>query len=164
MKDLIVDRPPSKTLRFGLRLPIWLYRLRLGWLLDNRFLMLTHKGRKSGLPHQTVIEVVRYDKKRMTYYVVSGWGEKSDWYRNIQKDPSVTIHVGTRKFHSIAQFIPFTQAVEIMEAYVRDHPVAFKELSSLFLGERSLPDSDAARRLAEKMPMVAFCPASSTYR
>jgi deazaflavin-dependent oxidoreductase (nitroreductase family) len=147
-----------------LRLPIWLYRLKIGWLSDNRFLMLTHKGRKSRLPHETVIEVVQHDQQSDTYYVVSGWGKKSDWYRNIQKDPSVTIHVGTRKFHSIAQFIPFTQAVEIMEAYVRDHPVAFKELSSLFLGERSLPESDAARRLAKKMPMVAFCAAPSIYR
>jgi deazaflavin-dependent oxidoreductase (nitroreductase family) len=158
MTKSIVDRPPSKALRFGLRLPIWLYRLRLGSLLGNRFLMLTHIGRKSGQPHDTVIEVVQYDKQTDTYCVVSGWGEKSDWYQNIQKDPSVTIHVGTRKFHAHAKFIPFAKAVEIMEAYIRDHPVAFKELSSLFLGERSFPNKEAARRLAEKMPMVAFHP------
>ena len=40
------------------RLPIGLYRLRLGWLLGDR-LLLTHIGRKSGLPRQAVIEVVR---------------------------------------------------------------------------------------------------------
>ena len=161
MKVSIVDRPPSKALRFGLRLPLWLYRLRLGWLLGNRFLMLTHIGRKSGLPHETVIEVVQHDNQTDTYYVVSGWGEKSDWYQNLQKNPSVTIHVSTRKFHSQAEFIASPQAVEILEAYVRDHPVAFKELSSLFLGERSLPNKDAARQLAAKMPMVAFCPKRS---
>ena len=158
MTKSIVDHPPGKVLRFGLRLPIWLYRLKLGWLLDNRFLMLTHIGRKSGSPHETVIEVIQYDKQTDTYYVVSGWGEKSDWYQNIQKDPSVMIHVSARKFHSQATFIPFTKAVELMEAYVRDHPLAFKELSSLFLGERSLPGNDAARQLAEKMPMVSFHP------
>jgi deazaflavin-dependent oxidoreductase (nitroreductase family) len=158
MTKSIVDHPPGKALRFGLRIPVWLYRLKLDWLLDNRFLMLTHKGRKSGSQHRTVIKVVRYDKATDTYYVVSGWGDKSDWYQNIQKDRSVTIRVSTRKFHSRARFIPFTQTVEIMEAYVHNHPIAFKELSSLFLGERSLPDGDAARRLAEKMPMVAFQP------
>ena len=158
MTKSIVDHPPGKVLRFGLGLPIWLYRLKLGWLLDNRFLMLTHIGRKSGLPHAAVIEVIQYDKQTDTYYVVSGWGEKSDWYQNIQKDPSVMIDVSTRKFHSHATFIPFTKAVEIMQAYVRDHPLAFKELSSLFLGERSLPRNDAARQLAEKMPMVSFHP------
>ncbi len=96
MSKSIVDRPPSKALRLGLRLPIWLYRARLGWLLGDRFLMLTHTGRKSGLPRQTVIEVVQHDKGTDTYYVVSGWGEKSDWYQNIRKSPSVTVHVGGR--------------------------------------------------------------------
>jgi deazaflavin-dependent oxidoreductase (nitroreductase family) len=164
MKDSIVDRPPSKALRFGLRLPLLLYRLRLGWLLGNRFLILTYTGRRSGQAHQTVIEVVQHDRETDTYYVVSGWGAKADWYQNIQKNPSVNIRVSGHKFHARATFISLAEAFEIMEDYIAKHPLAFKELSSLFLGERSLPDGDAARRLAEKMPMVAFCPAPSAYR
>jgi deazaflavin-dependent oxidoreductase (nitroreductase family) len=156
MSKSIVDRPPGKALRFGLRLPIWLYRLRLGWLLGNRFLMLTHTGRKSGCPHQTVIEVVRYDKKTETYYVVSGWGEKSDWFQNVRRSPAVIIHVDRRKFRAQAQFIPLEKAIEIIAAYAREHALAFRELSSLFLGEHMQPGIDAARRVAEKMPMVAF--------
>jgi deazaflavin-dependent oxidoreductase (nitroreductase family) len=158
MTGSIVDRPPGKALRFGLRLPVWLYRLRLGWMLGDRFLMLTHKGRKSGLPRQAVIEVVQHDKETDTYYVVSGWGRTSDWYQNIRKDPSVTIHAGARRFRSQAEFIPAAKAVEVLEAYVREHPRAFQELTALFLGDRSVPGSEAARRLAEKMPMVAFHP------
>ncbi|HKI54146.1 MAG TPA: nitroreductase family deazaflavin-dependent oxidoreductase, partial [Anaerolineales bacterium] len=100
MTNSIVDRPPSKALRFGLRLPIFLYRIKLGWLLGDRFLMLTHTGRKSGLPRHTVIEVVKHDKETDTYYVVSGWGEKSDWYRNIRKTPQVTVQSGRRKFQT----------------------------------------------------------------
>lgn len=161
MKVSIIDRPPSKVLRFGLRLPIWLYRLRLGWLLENRFLMLTHKGRISGQLHQTVIEVVQHDKATDTYYAVSGWGAKADWYQNIQKNPLVTIHVSGRRFQARAQFIPLMNAQEIIEDYIAKHPLAFKELSTLFLGEQSLPNKDAARRLTEKMPMVAFRPMRS---
>ena len=156
MKVSIVDRPPSKALLFGLRLPLWLYRLRLGWLLNNRFLMLTHTGRNTGLPHETVIEVVKHNEETDSYYAVSGWGAKADWYQNIQKNPLVTIHVGGRSFQARAQFIPLAKAVEIMEDYIAKHPFAFKELSSLFLGEPMRPRNDAARRLAEKMPMVAF--------
>jgi len=158
MSKSIVDTPPGKALRFGLRLPIWLYRARLGWLLGDRFLMLTHTGRKSGLPRQVVIEVVQHDKQTDTYYVVSGWGEKSDWYQNIRKTPSVTIHTGGRTFHSKAEFIPVEKAIDILKAYARDHPIAFNELSGLFLGERMKPGSDAPERLARKMPMVAFHP------
>jgi deazaflavin-dependent oxidoreductase (nitroreductase family) len=158
MSKSIVDTPPSKALRFGLRLPIWFYRVHLGWLLGDRFLMLTHIGRKSGQPHQTVIEVVQHKKETDTYYVVSGWGEKSDWYQNIRKTPSVTIHTGGRTFQSKAEFIPAEKAVDLLDAYARDHPVAFNELSGLFLGERAKPGSDATQRIAEKMPMVAFHP------
>jgi len=132
--------------------------MHLGWLLSDRFLMLTHIGRKSGRPHQTVIEVVQHDKETDTYYVVSGWGEKSDWYQNIQKNPSVIIHLGSHKFQAAAKFTPLAKAIEVMEAYVRDHPVAFTELSLLVLGERMRPGKEAAQQLAEKMPMVAFHP------
>ena len=162
MSKSIVDTPPSKALRFGLRLPIWFYRAHLGWLLGNRFLMLTHTGRKSGKSHQTVIEVVQYKKDTDTYFVVSGWGEKADWYQNIHKTPSVTIHTGRRTFQSQAEFIPVENAIEIVETYVHDHPAAFRELSGLFLGEHGKPSNDAPERIAEKMPMVAFHPVNGS--
>ena len=158
MSKSIIDTPPSKALRFGLRLPIWLYRAHLGWMLGSRFLMLTHTGRKSGLPRQTVVEVVGHDKATDTYYVASGWGEKSNWYQNIRKTPQVTIQVGARKFQSKAEFIPLNKAIEVVNNYAREHPIAFNELSGIFLGERMKPGSDAPQRLAKKMPMVAFHP------
>jgi deazaflavin-dependent oxidoreductase (nitroreductase family) len=156
MTNSIVDRPPGKMLRFGLRLPILFYRIKLDWLLGDRFLMLTHTGRKSGLPRQTVIEVVKYDKVTNTYYVVSGWGEKSDWYQNIRKTPQVTIQVRGRKSQTNAEFIPAEAAVDILKSYAREHPIAFNELSGIFFCERMKPGSDAAERIAQKMPMVTF--------
>ncbi len=158
MSKSIIDTQPGGTLRFGLRLPIWLYRARLGWLLGNRFLMLTHTGRKSGLQRQTVIEVVQHDKETDTYYVVSGWAEKSDWYRNIRKTPTVIVRVGGRKFRANAIFVDLAKAIDIMKLYAHEHHVAFSELSGLFLGERMKPDSDAPEQIARKMPMVAFQP------
>jgi deazaflavin-dependent oxidoreductase (nitroreductase family) len=162
MSKSLIDAPPGKALRLALRLPIGLYRLHLGPLLGNRFLMLTHTGRKSGQPRRTVIEVVQHDKQTGTYYVVSGWGKKSDWYRNIRKTPAVTVQVGGRAFQSQTEFIPLEKAVGVLETYARDHPTAFRELSSLFFGERLQPGSEAPRRLAEKMPMVAFHPEGET--
>jgi len=156
MKNSIVDRPPSKALRFGLRLPIFLYHIKLGWLLGDRFLMLTHTGRKSGLPRQVVVEVVKHDKEAKTYYIVSGWGEKADWYRNIRKTPQVTVQVGRRKFQTEAEFIPVEKAIDIVNTYAEEHPIAFNELSGVFLGEKMKKGSDVPERVARKMPMVAF--------
>jgi deazaflavin-dependent oxidoreductase (nitroreductase family) len=160
MSKSLIDNPPGKALRFGLRLPIWLYRARLGCLLGDRFLMLTHTGRRSRLARQTVIEVVQHNKDTDTYYVVSGWGAKSDWYQNIRRNPAVTIHVGRRTFQSKAEFIPVEQAIDILKGYAHDHPTAFNELSRLFLGERIKPGGESQQRIAEKMPMVAFHPST----
>jgi len=45
---------PTGASRLAFRLPIYLYRLNLGWLLGHRFLMLVHRGRRSGLLRETV--------------------------------------------------------------------------------------------------------------
>lgn len=157
-KTTIIATPPGGLLRLGLRLPIWLYRLHLGWLLGNRFLLLNHTGRKSGQVHQAVIEVVKHDKVSNSFFVVSGWGNKSDWYLNIQKNPDVIIRSGRQRLPVHAENIPITEAVEILNEYTRRYPIAFKELTALFLGERMQPGREASLRLAEKMPMVVFRP------
>ena len=85
---------PSSTLRLIFRLPIYLYRLNLGWLLGYRALLLIHQGRKSGLLRETVLEVIRYDPATKESVVLSGWGEKADWYRNIQVAPAMEVQTG----------------------------------------------------------------------
>ena len=80
-----------------------LYRFGLGSILRDRFLLLIHRGRKSSKPHETVLEVAGHDAKTATYFVASGWGEKSQWLRNIQKTPEVEIRIGRRRFAARAE-------------------------------------------------------------
>jgi deazaflavin-dependent oxidoreductase (nitroreductase family) len=157
-KATVMATPPRGFLRFGLKLPIWLYRLHLGWLLGKRFLLLTHTGRKSGKLHQTVIEVVRHDQASNSFFVVSGWGDKADWYQNIHKKPDVSIRSGRKNLRVHAEDIPLAEAVDILNEYTHRYPIAFKELTALFLGERLQPGREASQRLAERMPMVVFRP------
>ena len=44
--------------RWFVRAPIWLFRVRLGFLFGHRLLMLEHVGRKSGLARYVALEVV----------------------------------------------------------------------------------------------------------
>lgn len=108
MKDQPPPIPdlPGKLTLWAFRLPIWLYRFRLGWLLGQRFLMIEHIGRKSGLPKKTVLEVLRHDKPSDTYYILSGWGKKADWFQNVSKTPEVTVHVGFRRFKTVPNRCP----------------------------------------------------------
>ena len=84
-----------------LRAPLYLYQLGWGPVLTwVPLLILTSKGRTSGLPRHVVVEYRRHGKK---YYTVSGWGADSNWYRNIEQDPLVTIQHGGKIFGARAQ-------------------------------------------------------------
>lgn len=157
-RGALVSRPPSGLLRIGLRLPIWLYRLHLGWLLSDRCLLLTHTGRKSGRPRQTVIEVVRHDRASDVCVVGSGWGGKSDWFRNIQHAPHVTVTLGRRSWGAKAAVLSEAEAAGALHDYARRHPIAFRELATIILGRR-LSDEELNRdELARAIPLVAFYP------
>ena len=126
MSDQLFSLPlPQGILKCFLRLPIGLYQIHLGGLLGDRFLLLTHIGRKTGLPHQTVVEVVQHDRATETYYVVSGWGEKANWYQNIMAKPKVTIQVRNQKLAAIAERVSPDNGAQIMLDYARKHPLPY---------------------------------------
>ncbi len=150
-------KPPRGLRAIPWRLPIWLYRLRLGWLLGNRFLLLTHIGRVSGRPRQAVLEVVRHDPESDTYYVASGFGEKSHWFRNIMKTPEVTIQVGRRRIEAVAERLPVEEAERELADYARRNPRAFRTLTRL-LGYQVEDLEEGARTMAQWIPIVAFRP------
>lgn len=152
---------PQGLLKWSLRAPVWLYRLHLGWTLGERFLLLHHIGRKTGQPHETVVEVVKHDPKTDTYIVTAGWGEKSDWFQNIVHHPNVEIQVGSRRLAVHAERLAIQSAAQALLAYAQQHPAAFKELSRVMLGKPLAPTLQDCTVLAEKVPLVAFQPRQS---
>jgi deazaflavin-dependent oxidoreductase (nitroreductase family) len=155
---LAAQHPVRGLLRFGLKLPLALYRLHLGWLLGERFLRLTHIGRKSGQPHQTVVEVVDHDRATDSYIVASGWGEKADWFRNLQKTPKVVIDVGRRRLKVKAERLSIDQAEQWLVNYAQQHPRTFHELARFMTGENLSGTPQDCRRVAEAVPVIAFRP------
>jgi deazaflavin-dependent oxidoreductase (nitroreductase family) len=151
-------KPPRGVLRWLLRMPIWLYRLRMGWLLGDRFLMLTHIGRKSGQPRQSILEVIGHDQATGTYVIASGWGERADWLRNIQKNPHVLVDARGRRFEATAERLPLEVAIDEARDYARRHPSALRALAGRMIG-RPLTGTDADNRaLAEAVPFVILRP------
>ncbi|MGE5444505.1 MAG: nitroreductase family deazaflavin-dependent oxidoreductase [Ignavibacteriales bacterium] len=155
MSKPLVDKDPSRgLLRFLLRLPILLYHLRLGWLLGNRFLLLKHIGRKSGLLRETVLEVVRCDRNTHVYIVASGWGENPQWYKNILHNPRVEIQPGGRQMKAIAERVSEKQAEEELHDYARRHPVAYRQLGRRILGQKVNEKTEGYKRLAREIPII----------
>lgn len=148
---------PSGLLRLALRLPIVLYHLRLGWLLDHRILLLTNVGRRSGQARKTALEVVRYEPEHRRCVVVSAWGEQADWYRNLRAHPGLEVRIGRERFAPTRQFLTTDEAYAELLDYERRHPRLFK-LIAAWMGFPVDRSQDARRDLAEAVRLVALQP------
>lgn len=158
MPEKIADlQPPVGLSRILYRLPILFFRIRLGWLLGSHFLLLNHIGRKSGLPRQAVLEFIRHDKMSDTYFVIAGWGEKSDWFRNVQKVPQVTIEVGCRRLETVAECLPAQEAEREILTYARRFPALTRMLVGVAGYRVNGTDADY-RALGSIFPVVALRP------
>ena len=155
--DLQIPDPPRGIRAIPWRLPIWLYRLKLGRLLGHRFLLLNHIGRKSGHTRNAVLEVIYFDEVANTHYSASGFGEKSQWFQNISQTPEVVIQIGNEKIPAVAEQLPVNEAEAIFKDYHRRNPNAIKNLSKLV----GYPMDDSKEDLTSFMrsiPVVAFRP------
>lgn len=149
--------PPRGIKAIPWRLPIWLYRLGLGRFLGNKFLLLNHTGRNSGLPRQAVLEIIQAYPSENRYLVVSGFGPGSQWYQNIKIEPGVTIQVGAKRINAIAEQLEKNLAGDAMVAYAEKFPGNLKTLSRI-LGYEIDHSPAGYRAFGEQIPVIQFTP------
>lgn len=150
--------PPKGIARWFMRMPITLYKIGLGGLMGGRFLLLNHVGRKSGLPRQVVLEVVKHVPATGAFTVASGFGATSDWYRNLQAAPDVTIQVGRKRMAVTAHFLTQGEGGEVMMDYARRYPKAALALSKTLGYAVGNGTPEDYRRVGEGIPFVEFRP------
>lgn len=148
---------PTGLSRLFLRAPVYLYKARLGWVLGGRFLLLHHVGRRSGLPRETVIEVVRHDPATNAYVICSGFGEKAQWFQNIVAQPDLRIQVGNMELAVHAERPTPDQAAFEMLDYARRHPRAAKKLAG-YMGFSSDGSEATYKRIGREMPFLRLRP------
>jgi deazaflavin-dependent oxidoreductase (nitroreductase family) len=140
------------------RFPILLYRLRLGWILGHRFLLLEHHGRKSAKLRYAVIEVVDHDRDEGSYVVAAAWGTQSDWFKNISKAPRVYITVSAARFLSTSERITAQEAERHLRTYSIRNPFTFKKIGSLLIGQGAHATEEIIRAFVDSIPFVKFSP------
>jgi deazaflavin-dependent oxidoreductase (nitroreductase family) len=134
---------PTGLLRLVLRMPLTLFRLGLGDLLNVlRLLILTTRGRKSGQARHVAVEYRRHGSK---IYVISGWGERPDWYQNLLADPLVTIQLGRQSLSALADKVTDpAEALRAVNLFRRDAPTRYDAVLGRLVDDEisgfSLPD------------------------
>jgi deazaflavin-dependent oxidoreductase (nitroreductase family) len=81
-----------------------------GWVL------LTTKGRKTGLPREVLLPCERFDD---CVLVISTYGRRSDWIRNIQRQSQVRVTSAGQTVEGRAEII---ETAEARQALVSEHP------------------------------------------
>lgn len=100
-------------------------------MFGGRLLLLEHRGRKSGAARYVVLETVeRPDPRRIV--LASGFGERSQWYRNLVADPECHVSIGfSYRRPATARTLDAAEIGPLLDRYRRDHPTAFDELSGV---------------------------------
>lgn len=153
MEKIREPKRPQGLIRWFYRFPLIFFRLGIGRWMGGRFMHLIHTGRVSGLRREAVVEVVEYEAEGDIYYLASGWGERSDWFRNIQKTPEVEAQVGVRKFLGNATVVNSEKAGEIFTYYGQRHPGALQALARV-MGYRIDANEESYRALGAEIPVV----------
>ncbi|MFE4461369.1 nitroreductase family deazaflavin-dependent oxidoreductase [Nocardia tengchongensis] len=132
--------------RWVVRAPITVYRIGLGFVFGTRLLMLEHIGRRSGRPRYVVLEVVDHPRSDQ-YIVVSGFGTRAQWYRNIIANPTVRISIGIRRSTpATATAMTRAESALALDRYIERHPKAWIKLRGTIKA--------ATRAPLDTLPMV----------
>lgn len=145
---------PKGLTRLLLRAPLWLHRLGLGDILNSlHVVVLTTRGRKSGLPRHTPIEYRMHGTK---VYMISAWGERPHWVQNLIADPTATLQAGRREYCAQATLVKDTSEVlRALFLFRKRAPAVYDALIARLtdadsVDARNLPD------LADQLTVVRF--------
>ena len=154
----LTEKRPRGLLRLALRAPLLLYRVRLSWLLGERFLLLVHQGRTTGLQHETLLEIAYRDAQTGEVIVIAAWGESAAWYRNLQAAPAIEVRIGHERWSTPNhRFLDEHELDAVLQRYQRAHPHAARAIATTLGWHLHAPAATRQRSL-KTARAVAFSP------
>jgi len=146
---------PSAFLKAFFEVPVWMYRIHLGFLFFGRIIVIVHRGRTSGTRYESGLEVI--DRVGGELFVFAAWGTKSDWFRNIEASGVEELWDGSTRTAASFRVVTDDEAYGILSDYEEHHRTSAK-----FFFPRMYEGYDfteASRRaLASSGVVVAFRP------
>lgn len=149
------QKAPAYLIPF-MKMPLILYRMKLGWLLGKRFMRLTHVGRKSGRVYHTVLAVLCFDAQTREILAVSPWSE-SNWYRNIQAAPALEVETARFRYTPVQRSLSPEEIASAFLAFRKQYPI-FSRMVARIPGWNINASYEEFLELARTLRGVAFRP------
>jgi deazaflavin-dependent oxidoreductase (nitroreductase family) len=147
---------PSGLVRAMLRLPVWLYRLGLGEVLNLiHIMMLTTRGRRSGIARHTAIEYRRHGSK---FYAISAWGDRPHWFKNLQDYPYATLRLGSKRVRVVATpVVNHGEALRVIHLFRRTAPFYYDSLLA-WMSEEDVIDQRELPNISSRVSIMRLDP------
>lgn len=158
IKHQVSSAPPPFLVPL-LKLPLILYKARLGWLLGHRFALLTHRGRRSGKTYRTVLAVLRFDPRTREIAAISAWSG-SQWFKNIVAAPPLSVETGRVHYVPLHRFLTASEIASLFEEYREKRPV-FSRMVCRIPGWKWDASHEELLDLANELRGVVLSPASA---
>jgi len=153
--EVIARKRPSAFLKAFFEVPVWMYRVHLGFLFFGRIIVIVHRGRTSGTRYESGLEVI--DRGDGELFVFAAWGTKSDWFRNIEANGVEELWDGSSRAAASFRVVTDDEAYGILSDYEEHHRTSAK-----FFFPRMYEGYDftevSRRALASSGVVVAFRP------
>jgi deazaflavin-dependent oxidoreductase (nitroreductase family) len=147
-------RRPGRIALAAMRLPRPLYHHGWGRLLGHTFLLIVHRGRKTGRRRETVTMALTWDAEAKDVVVCSAWGE-TEWIRNLRAHPALQIQIGSEAYVPNQRFLSEDEAVAVAIEFRQHHPWLLRLIATI-LGWGDLRTEADVRELVRGRPFVAF--------
>jgi len=148
--------PPTGLIRILFRMPVYAYRVGLGWIFGKRLILIDHVGRKTGKLHRVVVEVVEWEKGTGNVIVVAGYGEQTQWYKNLREQPNTTIQIGSRKCAVAVELLAPQDREDIIARYLEKYGKLTGQLFSMIGYSWDGTETDARKIAREGLRFVRF--------
>ena len=153
-------RQPGRLALATMRMPRPLYHRGWGWMLDHLFLLIAHRGRKTGNWRETVAMPLTYDPDTREAVVFSAWGPNTEWIRNLRAHPALQIQIGREAYVPEQRFLSEDESVAVVREFQRRHPWRTR-LFAAILRWGDLTSETAVREFVRSRPFVSFRPTHS---
>jgi deazaflavin-dependent oxidoreductase (nitroreductase family) len=150
-------RQPGRLALVAMRVPRPLYHRGWGWMLDHVFLLIAHRGRKTGMRRETVAMALAYDPDTREAVVFSAWGPNTEWIRNLRAHPALQIEIGRDAYVPEQRFLSDDESVAVVREFQRRHPWRTRFFAGI-LGWGDLSSETAVREFVRSRPFVSFRP------
>ncbi|GAA1017744.1 hypothetical protein GCM10009556_066330 [Acrocarpospora pleiomorpha] len=136
--------------------PTLLYRAGLGWLMTERYLMIEHTGRRTGLTRRTIVECLQKTPEGGVI-VASALGTKGAWFINITDSGKARIHHGRRRYDATVKVVPPHEKAAPLTAFSAAHPTAARLYARRFRAAGE-PGTTTLADYPDQVVLVEFRP------